>query len=102
MRKAFIFTPAIIAVMYGMWLAGTGVALWDVGAFLAYTVIICVTVYAFSWITSTAVFMVVTSTTLIGEIYYLLRQFDAGNIDQRTLICLLIAIITALMAERGN
>ena len=102
MRKAFIFTPAVLGLMLGIWWVAKGVAPWDVGATLVYTVAICATVYGLSYITSTAAFMFFAIMTLAGEIYYLLNQFHAGNISQQTLIYLLIAIIIALMAERGN
>ena len=98
MRKAFIFTPAALALLASVWWAAKGMALWDVGAFLLYTVIISMTVYRLSFITSTLAFMIMTLT---GEIYYLVRQFYSGNIGQEALIGLLVAIIVALMAERN-
>lgn len=101
MRKAFIFTPAALALLASVWWAAKGMALWDVGAFLLYTVIISMTVYRLSFITSTLAFMIFASMTLTGEIYYLVRQFYSGNIGQEALIGLLVAIIVALMAERN-
>lgn len=103
MHRAFIFTPVVAVVLYGIWLAGTGaLAFWDVGAFIVYTLVICTTVYAASFIPVTLVFALVAGTALGLEIWYIYNQLEAGNITEEVRALLLIAVIVALLMERGD